>query len=137
MNSIITILIAVLSSGAVAAIVSAVMQKRNEKEQRIFNAKLESYKEFIEHLESRFTSLTDMGKNLDLVLLMKISAKCLLVSSEELNKELKYFFSFVDQLNKKCCSQDYDAEKEKPDFVKVWNWAEKIEDLMRKDLGFK
>ena len=136
MNSTITIIIATLSSGVVAALVSALMQKRNEKEQRIFNAKVEAYKNFIEHLESRFTTLTDNGKNPDLVTLMKISAPCLLVSNEELNSELKHFFSFVDQLNEKCNSPEYDARKEKPNFVEVWNKAEKIEQLMRKDLGF-
>jgi len=41
MSSTATIIIAILSSGVVAALVSALMQKRNEKEQRIFNAKIE------------------------------------------------------------------------------------------------
>lgn len=137
MNSSITIIIAIFSSGAIAALVSAIMQKRNKKEQRIFNAKLDAYTNFIEHLESRFTTLTDNGKNLDLVTLMKISAPCLLVSNSELNNELKLFFSFVDQLNKRCCSSDYDATKEKLNFIEVWNKAEKVEQLMRKDLGLK
>lgn len=135
MNSTLTIVIAVLSSSVVAAIISAVMQKKNEKEQRIFNAKLDAYKEFATHLESRFTTLTDSGRNPELTTLMEISAKCLLVSSEELNKELKHFFSFVDQLNKKCCSPNFDMKKEEPNFLKVWNMTETIEQLMRKDLG--
>lgn len=137
MNSITTIVIAVLSSGVIAALVSAFMQKRNEREQRIFNARFLAYTNFVEHLESRFTTLTDEGKSPDLVTLMKISAPCLLVSSGDLNSELKHFFSFVDHLNKKCNNPDFDLKKEEQSFVEVWNKAEKIEKLMRKDLGFK
>ena len=38
-------IITLLLSGVIAAIVSAIMQKRNEKESRLFNAKLEAYKD--------------------------------------------------------------------------------------------
>jgi len=137
MNSTLTIIIAILSSGAVAALVSALMQKRNEKEQRIFNAKLEAYKEFAAHLESRFVSLTKDGKNLDITTLAEISAKCLLVSNEVLNKELKAFLAYVSEVYKKCCLPDYDENNSGPMFDKLWKDADKIEDLMREDLRFK
>lgn len=133
-------LITVLSSGVIAAIisgvVSAVMQKRNEKESRLFNAKLEAYKEFASHLESRFVSLTKQGEGLDLATLGEASAKCLLVSSSDLNKELKVFLVYVNDIYQKCCSPDYDEEKEEQSFVKLWADGEKIEDMMRRDLGF-
>lgn len=136
-SSIITIIIAVLSSGFIAAIVSAVMQKRNEKEQRIFNAKLKVYKEFAAHLESKFTSLTKAGENLGITTLAEVSAKCLLVSNDSLNKELKIFLVYVSEVYKRCLSPDYDENKESEMFDKLWSDADKIEDLMRKDLGFK
>ena len=134
-------LIILLSSSVVAAIVSgviiAVMQKRNEKESRLFNAKLEAYKEFAAHLESRFVSLTKDGKNLDITVLAEISAKCLLVSNFILNKELKAFLVYVSEVYKRCCSPDYDEKSEGDMFDKLWSDADKIEDLMRSDLGFK
>ena len=133
MNSTITIIIAILSSGVVAALVSTLMQKRNEKEQRIFNAKLEAYKEFAAHLVSRFTSLTKEGKDLDIATLAEISAKCLLVSNKALNKELKAFIAYVSGVYKKCS----DNKEENSDFEKLWKDADKIEDLMRNDLGFR
>ena len=137
MNSTLTIIIAILSSGAVAALVSALMQKRNEKEQRIFNAKLEAYKEFAAHLESRFVSLTKDGKNLDITTLAEISAKCLLVSNSVLNKELKAFLAYVSEVYKRCSAPDYDEKNEGDIFDKLWKDVDKIEDLMREDLGFK
>jgi len=111
MNSTNTIIIAILSSGAVAALVSALMQKRNEKEQRIFNAKLEAYKEFAAHLESRLVSLTKSGENLDITTLAEVSARCLLVSNEALNKELKAFLAYVSEVYKRCSAPDYDEKK--------------------------
>ncbi|KKS24073.1 MAG: hypothetical protein A2736_02945 [Candidatus Yanofskybacteria bacterium RIFCSPHIGHO2_01_FULL_41_27] len=137
MNSITTIIIAILSSGVVAAVVSALMQKRNEKEQRIFNAKLEAYREFAAHLESRFVSLTKDGKNLDITTLAEISAKCLLVSNSVLNKELKAFLAYVSEVYKRCSAPDYDEKNEGDIFDKLWKDVDKIEDLMREDLGFK
>ena len=120
-----------LSSSVIAAIVSgvitAMMQKRNEKEQRIFNAKLDAYKEFATHLVSRFTSLTREGKDLNISILAETSAKCLLVSSEPLNKELKTFLVHVDKTYN---------EGKNADFKKLWEDADKIENLMREDLGF-
>lgn len=133
-------LIILLSSGVIAAIVSgvitAVMQKRNEKESRLFSAKLEAYKEFAAHLESRFVSLTKDGKNLDITTLAEISAKCLLVSNTALNKELKAFLVYVSDVYKRCSSPDYDENKESEMFDRLWKDADRIEDLMRKDLGF-
>lgn len=137
MNSTTTIIIAILSSGVIAAIISALMQKRNEKEQRIFNTKLEAYKEFAAHLESRFVSLTKSGGNLDITTLAEVSAKCLLVSNEALNKELKALLVYVSEVYKRCCASDYDAKNEGDMFDKLWNDVDKIEDLMREDLGFK
>ena len=137
MNSTTTIIIAILSSGMVAALVSALMQKRNEKEQRIFNAKLEAYREFAAHLESKFVSLTKEGKNLDITTLAEVSAKCLLVANSSLNKELKAFLVYVSEVYKKCCSPDYDENNSGHMFDKLWKDADKIEDLMREDLGFK
>ncbi len=137
MNSTTTIIIAILSSGVVAALVSALMQKRNEKEQRIFNAKLEAYREFAAHLVSRFTSLTKEGKNLDIATIAEVSAQCLLVSNPILNKELKTFLVYVSEVYKKCSSLNYDENNSGPMFDKLWNDADKIEDLMREDLGFK
>jgi len=137
MNPTITIIIAILSSGVVAAVVSALMQKRNEKEQRIFNAKLEAYREFAAHLESRFVSLTKSGGNLDITTLAEIGAKCLLVSNSALNKELKAFLVYVSEVYKRCSASNYDAKNEGEMFDKLWNDADKIEDLMREDLGFK
>ena len=134
-------LIILLSSSVVAAIVSgvitAVMQKRNEKESRLFNAKLEAYKEFAAHLESKFVSLTKEGKSLDITTLAEVSAKCLLVSNHIVNKELKAFLVYVSEVYKRCCAPDYDKNKESEMFDKLWSDADKIEDLMRRDLGFK
>lgn len=130
-----------LSSSVIAAIVSgvmtAVMQKRNEKESRLFNAKLEAYREFSSHLISRFVSLTKRGENLGITDLAEVSAKCLLVSNEALNKELKTFLVYVSEVYKKCSSPDYDENNSGPMFDKLWNDADKIEDLMREDLGSK
>ena len=109
------------------------MQKRNEKESRLFNAKLDAYKEFSTHLVSRFTSLTKRGENLDITILAEISAKCLLVSNDILNKELKSFLAYVSEVYKKCLNN---TEKDS-NFEKLWSDADKIEDLMRRDLGFK
>lgn len=130
-------LITLLSSGAIAAIisgvVSAVMQKRNERESRLFNAKLDAYTEFAGHLESRFVSLTRKGATLDITMLAEVSAKCLLVSSPKLNDELKHFLGrAVDVFEKSAAAQD-----KKSDFDELWDHAEKVEDLMRSDLGFK
>lgn len=140
MNTTLQFLIILLSSGAVAAMVSgvitAVMQKRNEKESRLFNAKLEAYKEFAAHLESRFVSLTKSGGNLNIVTLSEVSAKCLLVSDPILNKELKAFLAYVSEVYKRCCQSNYDEKNERSMFDKLWNDADKIEDLMREDLGF-
>src|SRR3989338_1286802 len=130
-------IITLLLSGVIAAIVSAIMQKRNEKESRLFNAKLEAYKEFAAHLESRFVSLTKSGKGLDITTLAEVSAKCLLVSNEALNKELKAFLVYVSEVYKKCCLPDYDENNSGPMFDKLWKDADKIEDLMREDLRFK
>src|SRR3989344_1155716 len=125
-----------LSSSVIAAIVSgvitAMMQKRNERESRLFNAKLEAYKEFATHLESRFASLMKDGRDLTITTLAEVSAKCLLVSSESLNKELKSFLAYVNEIFKKCCNN---TEKDS-DFEKIWRDADKIENLMREDLGF-
>src|SRR3989344_9019763 len=135
MNTISQFIITLLLSGVVAALVSTIMQKRNEKESRLFSAKLEAYKEFAAHLESRFVSLTKDGKNLDITTLAEISAKCLLVSNEALNKELKAFLVHVSEVYKKCSSPDYDENNSGPMFDKLWKDADKIEDLMRQDLG--
>ena len=137
MNTISQFIITLLLSGVVAALVSTIMQKRNEKESRLFSAKLEAYKEFAAHLESRFVSLTKDGKNLDITTLAEISAKCLLVSNKALNKELKAFLVYVSEVYKRCCVPDYDAKNEGDMFDKLWKDADKIEDLMRNDLGFK
>lgn len=137
MSPITSVVVTVLLSGVVAAIVSAFMQKHNEKEQRIFNARLEAYKEFAAHLESRFVSLTKDGKNLDITTLAEISSKCLLVSNSNLNKELKAFLAYVSEIYKKSLLPDYDEKNTGSMFEKLWNDADKVEDLMRKDLGFK
>lgn len=140
MDTTLQFLIILLSSGVIAAIVSgvitAVMQKRNEKESRLFNAKLEAYKDFATHLESRFVSLTKSGKNLDIATLAEVSAKCLLVSNPIVNKELKAFLAYVSEVYKRCLSSDYDEKKENSMFDKLWKDADYIENLMRKDLGF-
>jgi len=140
MDTISQFIIILLSSSFVAAIVSgvitAVMQKRNEKESRLFNVKLEAYKDFAAHLESRFVTLTKSGENLDIATLAEVSAKCLLVSNPILNKELKAFLAYVSEVYKRCCQSDYDEKKEGSMFDKLWDDADKIEDLMREDLGF-
>lgn len=141
MNTTLQFLIILLSSSVVAAIVSgvitAIMQKRNEKEQRIFNAKLEAYKEFAAYLYSRFVPLMNERKNLDIATLAEVSAKCLLVSNSFLNKELKAFLVYVNEVYKKCSLPDYDEKNEDSMFDRLWKDADKIEDLMRKDLEFK
>ena len=134
-----TIIAAVLGAivgGLLTAIVAALMQKQNEKESRLFNAKLEAYKEFVGHLESRFVSLTRKEKDLDILTLAEVSAKSLLVSSQSLNRELKYFLTYVSHVYKECFSPNFDEKKSDPMFRKLWDDAEKIEELMRKDLGF-
>src|SRR3989344_4715957 len=123
-----------LSSSVIAAMVSgiitAVMQKRNEKESRLFSAKLEAYREFATHLETRFTSLTRQGKDLDILTLAEASAKCLLVSSPSINKELKSFLVYVSRIYEKCSAPNYKEENEKSSFDRLWSDADKIEDLM-------
>ena len=136
MNATLQFLITLLFSGFVAAIISAVMQKRNEKESRLFNAKLDAYKEFAEHLESRFVSLLKYEEKLDITTLAQVSAKCLLVSSSSINKELKSFLAYVSELYQKCSAPDYNDKNEESSFEKVWRDADKIENLMREDLGF-
>jgi|SRR3989344_6602850 len=141
MNTTLQFLIILASSGVTAAIVSgivtAVMQKRSEKESRLFNAKLEAYKEFASHLESKFGSLIKDGRDLDIITLAEVGAKCLLVSSSPLNKELKAFFVYASKVYEICSLPNYDKNKEKTKFDKLWSDADKIEDLMREDLGFK
>lgn len=141
MNTTSQFVLILLSSSVIAAIVSgvitAIMQKRNERESRLFNAKLESYKEFASHLLSRFISLTKSGESLDIATLAEVSAKCLLVSNPILNKELKAFLVYVSEVYKKCSSPDYDKKKDDYIFDKLWDDADRIEDLMRKDLEFK
>ena len=137
MNTTLQFIITLLLSGVIVALVSAVMQKRNEKESRLFNAKLEAYKEFVAHLESKFVSLTKEGKSLNITTLAEVSAKCLLISSPIVNKELKAFLVYVSEVYKRCCAPDYDKNKESEMFDKLWSDADKIEDLMRQDLGFK
>lgn len=141
MDSTTQFLITLLSSSAIAAVISgvviAVMQKRNERESRLFNAKLEAYKEFVAHLESKFITLVDDGKTLDVGTLGQISAKCLLVSNAALNAELKKFLAYVADVYKKCSEPDFDVESEKPLFIKLVADADKVGQLMRDDLGFK
>lgn len=129
--------VVLLTSGVVAAMVSAVMQKKNERESRLFNAKLDAYKGFAAHLENRFVSLVDNRHNLDITTLEEVSAGCLLVSSAILNRQLKSFLVYVSEVYKRCCAPDYDEKKEHHLFIKLWSWADKIEELMRDDLGFK
>ena len=140
MNTTSQFVLILLSSSVIAAIVSgvitAMMQKRNERESRLFNAKLEAYKEFAAHLLSRFNSLTKSGKNLDITTLAEVSAKCLLVSNPILNKELKTFLVYVSEVYKRCSSSDYNEKNEEYIFDKLWNDADRIENLMREDLGF-
>lgn len=136
MGTTLQFVITLLLSGVIAALVSAIMQKRNEKESRLFNAKLEAYKEFAAHLESKFVSLTKDRKNLDIATLAEVSAKCLLVSNPILNKELKAFLVYVSEIYKRCSSPDYDEKNAGDMFDKLWNDADKVENLMRKDLGF-
>ncbi|MEW5805588.1 MAG: hypothetical protein AB1721_02605 [Patescibacteria group bacterium] len=133
MNTATQFLIILLSSGVVAAVTAAVMQKRNEKESRLFNAKLEAYKEFAAHLESKFVSLAREGKNLDITTLTEVSAKCLLVSNSNVNRELRAFLVYVSEVYQKCL---YNTEQDS-DFKKLWRDADKIEGLMRQDLEFK
>ena len=136
MNTTLQFIITLLLSGVVAAIVSAVVQKRNEKESRLFNAKLDAYKEFATHLESRFVSLTRHGEVLDITTLAEVSAKCLLVSSSPINKKLKSFLFYVSEVYKRSLSPDYNEKSEESSFDKIWKDADKIENLMREDLGF-
>lgn len=122
--------------GFLTATVTALMNKRNEKEQRIFNARLDAYKEFAAHLESRFVSLTRDRKDLDIITLAEASAECLLVSSSSLNKELKAFLVYVSEVYKKSLALDK-TNNNKPMFDKLWSDADRIENLMREDLGFE
>lgn len=137
MSTTLQFIIVLLSSSVIAALVSVSMQKRNEKETRLFNAKLEAYKEFVAHLESRFVSITKGGRSLDISTLAEISAKCLLVYSSVLNRELKAFLVYVSEVYKRCSAPDYNKNKETDMFNKLWSDAENIESLMREDLGFK
>ena len=43
----------------------------------------------------------------------------------------------VSEVYKRCSALDYDEKKEGDMFDKLWKDADKIEDLMREDLGFK
>ena len=137
MELLITVLIALLGSGVVAAAVSIVVNKWSEKESRIFNAKLDAYRDFSEHLQSRFMTLIDDKHKLDLANLRKTASNSLLVANTEVSDELKDYLSFISDLFQKCCSEDYDEAKELKSFEKVWRWGDKIVDLMRKDLNIK
>ncbi len=137
MELFITALIVLLGSSVVAAIVSIVVNKWSEKESRIFNAKLDAYRDFSKHLQSRFMTLIDDKDRLDLTNLHKVASSSLLVANTEVSNELKKYLSFISNLFQKCCSEDYDVEKELKSFEKAWEWGDKIVDLMRKDLDIK
>jgi len=137
MELLITALIVLLGSSVVAAVVSIVVNKWSEKESRIFNAKLDAYRDFSEHLQSRFMTLIDDKDRLGLTNLHKVASSSLLVANTEVSNELKKYLSFISNLFQKCCSEDYDAEKELKSFEKAWEWGDKIVDLMRKDLDIK
>ena len=126
-------LITILSSGAIAAIVSTVLQKKNEEETRKFQAKLEAYKTFIGYLESIYTELEH--KEINTFTLNKISSGSLLVSDEEINKRVKEFNSIVNKAHLEFSGGRY---KEAWDIMKneAFPLADKIEELMRTDLGF-
>lgn len=74
---------------------------------------------------------------MDITTLAEVSAKCLLVSSPIVNKELKAFLIYVSEVYKRCCAPDYDKDTEANMFNKLWEDADRIENLMWEDLGFK
>lgn len=135
MNSITTIVLAVLSSGLVAAVVAAVMEKRNEKESRIFNAKLTAYQEFAEHIQNKFVAVANAGEPLTLPTLRKLAARSLLVAGPTLHDNLVEYLGYVDSVYRKSLAEDFDNEKERRLFVKIWEDGDDIIALMRTDLG--
>lgn len=135
MEPILTILLSGFFGGVIATVVSALLSKKNEKETRLFNVKLEAYKEFVSHIQNRFISFLGHKGNLYLHTLLEAAARCLLVSGPTLNKELRQYLVFVDNLYRKCESADSNLDTEE-EFAELWRKGDLITELMRKDLGF-
>lgn len=137
MEIITTILISVLSGGVTATLVSVFTNKWSEKETRLFNAKLEAYSDFIDHIQDRFLSLLNDRGDLKLPTLLKSASKCLLVSSTGLSEELKEYLIFVSDLYEKCGNEEENKEEEEKLFAELWRKSDTIAELMRQDLGIK
>ena len=129
-------IITILSSGGISAIVTLVIQKNNEKESRLFNAKMEAYKNFIGHLQSFYTEFWDEEKVSTSYYLDKISSLVILLGSEEIVEKLKQLNIFIASANSKWKTGKKDESKE---FVKanVHPLKLEIEKLMREDLGLQ
>ena len=84
-------IILLFSSGVVATVVSAIvttlLQKKSEKESRIFNAKMEAYKNFIGCLRS-YHELENID---DILKIRKISAPVILVCTAEIKEKVEKF----------------------------------------------
>ncbi len=126
-------IIIILSSGFVAAMVSATMQKKNERETRIFNAKLEAYKDFISHVKGCYRSFSFKEKDMSIFRIAEISAYIFLVSNDEINEKVKEFNSLIRK-----AYEIHEKGKSPGKIVKekIFPLGEEIEKLMRKDLGF-
>lgn len=124
------IIFAVIFGGVGGAIISTILQKRSEKESRIFNAKLAAYAEFTKHLQNFY------GKKLKSAIhspdLDSISSECLLVGAPEINSKIKAFNIMLVEL------MDKRKSKAQQGIVieNIVELRDQIESLMREDLGF-
>lgn len=137
METITTILISFFSGGIAAALVSVLTNKWSERETRLFNAKLEAYRDFIDHVQDRFLSLLNDRGDLRLTTLLKSASKCLLVSRTELAVELKTYLVLVSDLYEKSGNEKRNKAEDEKLFDELWARSDEIAELMRKDLGIK
>jgi len=142
-------IITILSSGAIAALVSGIWHHKSEKEKRIFNTKFKIYSEIISHIKTGYSSiLTFKEGKVPIVRFEKVSAKCMLVATNEINKKLKKFNKQIDDIVEEMkklrkVMTTYKKFKENiqsgslgKEFTKARLLMLEIEDLMREDLGF-
>ncbi|MBA7713799.1 hypothetical protein ES703_122809 [subsurface metagenome] len=131
----VSLITALIGGGAIAALVSAVMQKKNEKETRVFNAKLKAYEKFIGHLKDCYTRIEKEEKDLDIAKLDEISSIVLLVGSDEINIKVKKFNTSIAEAYAQLKKEKNEKGALKTLKEKSIPLSDEIEELMRKDLG--
>lgn len=130
-------IIILLSSGSVAALISAVMQNKHETRKRIFNAKFNAYKGFIGYLEDYYASVEKREKEISILSLDKISAPVFLVGDSKIIQKIKSFNALISKAYRVLKVEKKQKEAFKIMEEKIIPLGKDIEELMRNDLGFK